>query len=282
MTDRRISYVDVFTTTAFLGNPVAVVLDTEAMGDEEMAAVARWTNLSETTFVVPSAVADFGLRIFTTGMELPFAGHPTVGSTHAVIEAGIVPSLGDLTMECSAGIVPLRISADGSITATTPRTLVLDDRPGEAALEAAIGPTVGEALVVDAGPRWMIARMVNADAVRDMTPDMAMIAKALDGTSAHGLTVYGIETDDLLDNAIEVRSLVPGDTPIEDPVCGSGNAAVGRHLSETGGLAYTGSSYVARQGRPIGRDGFVRVDVSDDGVAIGGHAVTVVRGEISI
>src|SRR5690349_18346919 len=124
MTPRPFKQVDVFTRRPFLGNPVAVVLDGQGLSTEEMAAIARWTNLSETSFVFPSTVADYHLRIFSPGGEMPFAGHPTIGSAHAVLEAGLVtPRDGRFTMECGLGIVPLEQDPDGTIRATvlTPR-----------------------------------------------------------------------------------------------------------------------------------------------------------------
>ncbi|MDP2327646.1 MAG: PhzF family phenazine biosynthesis protein, partial [Dehalococcoidia bacterium] len=156
----RFKQVDVFTERPFLGNPVAVILEAEGLTDEEMARIARWTNLSETTFVLPSTRADYRLRIFTPGSELPFAGHPTVGSAHAVIEAGLVtPRGGALVQECIAGLVPLRVEADGRIAARVPAPSVdaASSLPADEASRLLGATVVAPALPVSVGPVWLVA-----------------------------------------------------------------------------------------------------------------------------
>ncbi|MDA1004181.1 MAG: PhzF family phenazine biosynthesis protein, partial [Chloroflexi bacterium] len=180
--------VDVFTEHPFLGNPVAVVLDGSALTDHEMQCIAGWTNLSETTFVLPSDRADYRLRIFTPKGELPFAGHPTIGSAHAVIEAAIAsPHDGALTQECTAGVIAMRV--DGTrIVATVPSPRVVRELAFDAADVAAwLGaPVIAPApLAIDVGPVWLVAQAESADALSSATPDLIAIA---DASRAHGLT----------------------------------------------------------------------------------------------
>ncbi len=285
----EILYVDVFTERPLLGNPVAVVLGADELDSVTMQAVARWTNLSETTFVLSSAVADYRVRIFSTLGEFPFAGHPTIGTAHAVGEAGVV-TVGEgssrATMECEAGLVPIAWNGDGTITATVPVSEVVGPPigPGELGeLGELLGAEVSEpVLVIDTGPHWMVAQMASASEVMAAAPDLDRLAAICAGSGASGLTIYGLGPEG--GGAIEVRSFAPGDGVPEDPVCGSGNAAVARHLEATGGLEGIGRWYTARQGRAIGRDGRVAVKVADDGreISIGGPALTVVRGTLRL
>ncbi len=278
MADRRIHYIDVFTDTPLLGNPVAVILDGADLSHSSMQAVARWTNLSETTFVVPSDRGDYGLRIFTPVSELPFAGHPTVGSAHAVLEAGIAdgPSL---VQDCGAGLVPIERATDGQITAITPRTEPTgrDVEVGVVAHALRIDPTEAiEPTIIDAGPCWLVVRLRSSEAIDRLQPDLAAISR-LSETHAPlaGITVYGHDDGD----RVTVRSFAPAEGVAEDPVCGSGNAAVGWHRTLTEGPI---APYVARQGAALSRDGRVAVSYPDDRVAIGGHAVTTVTGVLHL
>ena len=282
----EIRYVDVFAERPLLGNPVAVVLGAEGLDDATMQAVARWTNLSETTFVLDSAVADYRVRIFSTVGEFPFAGHPTIGTAHAVREAGLVaPGDGPAaaTMECEAGLVPIVWNADGTITATVPVSRVVGPGSGVTELGDLLGGEVSEpVLVIDTGPHWMVAAMGSAAQVMAAEPDGDRLAAMCGAAKASGLTIYGFGPEG--GGAVEVRSFAPGDGVPEDPVCGSGNAAVARHLEATGALAGIGRSYTARQGRAVGRDGRVAVQVSEDGaeISIGGPALTVVSGDLRL
>ncbi len=282
----EIRYVDVFTRRPLLGNPVAVVLGADGLSDDTMQAVARWTNLSETTFVLESDVADYRVRIFSTVGEFPFAGHPTIGTAHAVREAGLVaPGEGpaEAVMECAAGPVPIVWNADGTITATVPVSGVVGPGSDVGDLGRLLGGEVLEpVLVIDTGPHWMVARMGSAGEVMAATPDTDLLTSGCEAVGASGLTIYGFDPEG--GGAVEVRSFAPGDGVPEDPVCGSGNAAVARHLEVSGGLSVTGRRYTARQGRAVGRDGRVRVEVSVDGreISIGGPAVTVVTGVIDL
>ncbi len=276
MAERRIHYVDVFTAVPLLGNPVAVVLDGDGLTSDTMQAIARWTNLSETTFVLPSDRGDYGLRIFTPVDELPFAGHPSVGSAHAVLDAGVATGP-DMTQDCAAGLVPVTRADDGVITLVTPRTDRTDLPVDRAALAVALGvdgASLADPIVIDAGPHWLVVRLPSSAAVDRLQPDLSAIA-ALSDTDPRltGITVYGHDGGD----RVTVRSFAPAVAVDEDPVCGSGNAAVGRHRALTEG---TTAPYTAHQGAALHRDGRVAVDYQDDQVTIGGHAVTIVRGTL--
>ena len=276
MTERRIHYVDVFTTTPLLGNPVAVILDGDGLTSDTMQAIARWTNLSETTFVRPSDRGHYGLRIFTPVGELPFAGHPSVGSAHAVLDAGLAAGP-DVTQDCAAGLVPITRADDGVITLITPRTDATDRPVDHAAVAAALGvddAALAHPIVIDAGPYWLVARLPSSAAVDRVQPNLPAIAALSDADpELTGITVYGHDAG----NRVTVRSFAPAVAVDEDPVCGSGNAAVGRHRSLTEG---TTAPYTAHQGAALHRDGRVAVDYQDDRVTIGGHAVTTVRGTL--
>jgi PhzF family phenazine biosynthesis protein len=276
MAERRIHYVDVFTAVPLLGNPVAVVLDGDGLTSDTMQAIARWTNLSETTFVLPSDRGDYGLRIFTPVDELPFAGHPSVGSAHAVLDAGVATGP-DMTQDCAAGLVPVTRGDDGVITLITPRTDPTDRSVDHAAVAAALrvdDAALADPIVIDAGPYWLVARLPSAGAVDRLQPDLPAITALSDSDpQLTGITVYGHDAGD----RVTVRSFAPAVAVAEDPVCGSGNAAVGRHRALTEGAT---AGYTAHQGAALHRDGRVAVDYQDDQVTIGGHAVTTVRGTL--
>ena len=279
--------VDVFTHVPFLGNPVAVVLDGAGLATEEMQRIARWTNLSETAFILPSGRADYRLRIFTPLNELPFAGHPTVGSAHAAIEAGLVtPRDGMLTQECVAGIIALRVAADGRIFVRAPqptvRPIQIDLTQLPTAIGAPVAPTPAPALV-DVGPVWLIVQVPSVDALAAAQPDLDAVGAISRAAGALGISAFAINSEAGAAERVRIRTWAPGAGVPEDPACGSCNAALGAYLSVTGLLSRTGRSYVASQGRELGRD--ARITVAVDGpeqVEIGGFAVTVIDGTIRL
>jgi PhzF family phenazine biosynthesis protein len=277
---RSYKVVDVFTSTPLLGNPVAVVLDAEGLTTAQMQAIAGWTNLSETTFLLPptSPEADYALRIFTPVDELPFAGHPTLGSAHAALEAGRAKARdGVLTQECAVGLVRLSVT-DGRLAFALPpaqmRDLPSDDF---SELEAVLGASVlggSTPAIVNVGPVWLVAQLADAAAVIGLEPDYAAMAKFERRIGATGITVFGASAD-----GIEVRSFAPSSGVNEDPVCGSGNGSVAVYRAERGLLPAGGGAYVATQGQRVGRAGRVNVRVNADGtVTVGGSSVTVVEG----
>jgi PhzF family phenazine biosynthesis protein len=277
MTARRCSQVDVFGSGGGYGNPVAVVLDAEGFGDEEMQRFARWTNLAETTFVLPPTGpdADYRVRIFTPVLELPFAGHPTLGTCHAWLQGGGEPhDPGEIVQECDAGLVRVRQDADGLAFAAPP--LVRSGPASEedvAKVADALGVERDEMLAVewvDNGPGWIAALFESAARVLELRPG------ALDfDLGAVGFHPPGSEA------AIELRAWAPvNGLASEDPVTGSLNASVAQWLLGNGRLT---APYVATQGTAIERAG--RIEVSQDGdgtIWVGGRAETVIDGSVDL
>lgn len=280
--------VDVFTSRGFAGNPVAVILAARGLDEAAMQRIAHWTNLSETAFVLPPTQpgASYRVRIFTPRQELPFAGHPSIGTAHAVLEAGIARAEdGRLVQECAAGLLPVSVSdgAEGRrIHIRAPRAKFSPpDREANLALARALGDTpLAEPAprVVDNGPHWWVAGFASAAQVRALRPDMAALAAITLPRDTVGVAVYGPESDG--DTALAVRCFCPADGIPEDPVTGSGNAAIAAFLQAHDRLP--ARSYVASQGREMGRDGYVAMRVDGDEVYLGGEAVTVIDGTIRL
>jgi len=275
--------VDVFSAVPYKGNPVAVVLDADALPAEEMQAIARWTNLSETTFVCTPANrrADYRLRIFTPSSELQLAGHPTIGSAHAVLAKGLRPkSAGRLIQECGKGLVTLNIDGERLFLALPTPVLrdVAASQLGElaAALELAANGVRASA-IVDVGVAWITLQLADAGLVRGLMPDQARI-RALTPPGVVGVTVFGLASPGTQPE-VEVRSFAPAEGIAEDPVCGSGNGCVAALIRRD--RLITRPSYSASQGRCVGRDGRVEVRFGDDEtIWLGGHAVTCVEGTL--
>jgi len=275
--------VDVFTSVPFKGNPVAVVLDGNSLSTQAMQAIAGWTNLSETTFVCTptDARADYRLRIFTPRSELPFAGHPTIGSAHAVLRYGLKPkTAGRLIQECGKGLVTLALD-DRRLFLSLPKPQLRDVPALQLdAMAAALGisaSTVHAKAVIDVGVVWITLQLDSARAVTRLEPDLACIAAAtprgVAGVTVFGLTPAGGEVQ------LEVRSFAPAEGVPEDPVCGSGNGCVAALVKRDRLLA--GPTYVASQGGCVGRDGRVEVRFADDDtIWLGGQAVTCVEGTL--
>jgi PhzF family phenazine biosynthesis protein len=290
---RSYKVVDVFTSRPLLGNPVAVVMDADGLNTETMQAIANWTNLSETTFVLPPTVpdADYRLRIFTPRSELPFAGHPTLGSAHAILEAGRVAprASGRLIQQCGVGLVELALDEQGGDRQLTfllpPATLQPLHAADCAELERVLGCKVDVKTapgLVNVGPIWIVAQLNDAAKVLDLRPDFAALAELERRLGVTGLTVFG--THEHADEAaIEVRSFAPSSGIEEDPVCGSGNGSVAAFQWQRGLLPAGGTGYVAAQGRRVGRDGRIKVNVDADGqVRVGGACVTSVDGSLML
>lgn len=281
--------VDVFTQKPFLGNPVAVVLSAERLSTADMQRIAAWTNLSETTFVFPpSADADYKLRIFTPKQELPFAGHPTIGSAHAVLESGIAKPLdGRLRQECLAGIIELdieKIAGDNKIFLHIPQPKigVLDDSQTKLLTTALgmAGKLPSPALRVDVGVVWLVVDLGSSEIVASLNPNLDQLQTFSGETRAAGVTVFGRARNDAA--RLHVRSFAPILGVGEDPVCGSGNASVAAYLMNTGLIREIGSDYLARQGMAVGRAGEVAVRIVENEIRIGGHAVTCIDGRLRI
>lgn len=277
MRSRKFTQVDVFTAEPYKGNPVAVVLDGDGLSDAEMQTFANWTNLSETTFVLPASDpgADYRVRIFTPKAELPFAGHPTLGTAHAVLEAGLATARdGRLVQQCAVGLVDLTVD-DGGLSFKLPRYALTELTDPEAT--AWIGAAVkGAAKAVDVGPVWLVAELAEVAALENLAHDPARLTRYYEATGMTGATLFAVEGD-----RVVVRSFAPGDGIPEDPVCGSGNAAVAAFRLLAGQIA-AGDSYVASQGRQVGRDGYVQVRIDGADVHVGGQCVTCVEGVVRL
>lgn len=270
---RRFAQVDVFSEESLGGNPVAVVLDADGLSTEAMQRLARWTNLSETTFVLPAQLpdADYQTRIFTPTVELPFAGHPTLGTCHAWLEQ--TGADGDrFVQQCGAGLVEIRRS-EGRLMFAAPQLL----RSGPVAEElldhlvAMLGITrqdVVDAQWVDNGPGWVAVLLSDAAAVLDLRPGIVDLDIGVAGFRPPGEP-----------EALEVRAFFPKDgATVEDPVTGSLNASLAEWLIRTGRLS---APYVARQGTALGRTGRAFVSTDDHGrVWVGGATRTVVTGHV--
>lgn len=285
MRTREFAQIDVFACRPFGGNPVAVVLEAEGLDGAEMQRIAHWTNLSETTFVLPPETpgGSYRVRIFTPRQELPFAGHPSIGTAHAVLEAGLAApdAEGQLIQECAAGRLPLRLRGEGAarelfVRLPEPRIAPLTGAE-QTQLEDALKAPLTPAAAVNVGPVWIVAGLASGETVRALQPDFAALARLSLATGAVGISVYGRDASGEAD--LVVRSFVPADGIPEDPVCGSGNGAIGAYLQTRDGLP--APSYTSSQGRECGHDGRVRVEVDPEGrLWIGGQARTCIRGRI--
>jgi PhzF family phenazine biosynthesis protein len=274
---RPFQQVDVFTSTAYRGNPVAVVLDGEGLTGEQMQRVAAWTNLSETTFVLPPAAAgaDYRVRIFTPDHELPFAGHPTLGTCHAWLGASPDRASRDrVVQECDAGLVRVRRTPHGLAFEAPP---LIRSGPVKEELQAHVAGLLGiarEQIVdsqwADNGPGWVAVLLESAEAVLDLRPG----AVDMD-VGAVGPYPAGAET------AFEVRAFFPANgTTVEDPVTGSLNASLADWLLRAG---YADAPYVASQGTAIGRAGRAHIERDSDGtIWVGGGTISAVTGQIDI
>ncbi|WP_067432282.1 PhzF family phenazine biosynthesis protein [Nocardioides jensenii] len=279
MTSYDFSQVDVFATAPLTGNPVAVVHDAIGLTDEQMAAFARWTNLSETTFLLPPTDprADYRLRIFTPSAELPFAGHPTLGSAHAWLENGGTPASRDgVVQECGIGLVELR--RDGSALAFRAPGFLRSGTVDDATLARAVAALgvppekVRAANWIDNGPGWLGLLLDSAEDVLALAPDHAAIGDLDLGVI--GPHAPGGPAD------FEVRAFCPELAVPEDPVTGSLNAGFAVWLI---GAGVARSSYTVRQGTALGRAGDVRITTDAAGDQwVGGASTTVVRGTVAL
>ncbi len=278
MTPRRFTQLDVFTDTLTFGNPLAIVHDAAGLDEARMAAFARWTNLSETTFLLPPTdpAADYRVRIFTPGGELPFAGHPTLGSCHAWLAAGGAPRQpGIVVQQCGIGLVRVRRTAYRLAFAAPPSRR----EPVAAALLADVCTALGvvrEQVVaaswLENGPRWLALRLGDAAQVRALKPDHAALKS---------LALVGVVAPQPSgsDTAFEVRAFAAPVGIAEDPVTGSLQASLAQWLIDEGIAPH---SYVAAQGGALGRAGRVFVEREGETVWIGGHVAPCIGGTVRL
>ncbi|NYE38379.1 PhzF family phenazine biosynthesis protein [Nocardioides cavernae] len=273
--------VDVFSSVPWLGNPLAVVHAADGVTDAQMAHFARWTNLSETTFLCAPTdpAADYRVRIWTTGGELPFAGHPTIGSAHAWLEAGGVPRGDTIVQECGAGLVDVRRTPRLGFAAPPLRRSGAVDADLRTRIVRALGiadAAVEDMAWIDNGPGWVGVDLGTARAALDVVPDVAAFTDLK-------VTVLGRwDATDAADLGadVEVRAFYADGRDFgEDPVTGSANAGLAQWLIGAGALP---AAYTARQGSVIGREGRVRLEASDDRVWVSGDAVTRIVGEVDL
>ena len=274
---RRLRQVDVFGAEPYGGNPVAVVLDSDGLDAATMQRFASWTNLSETTFVLPpdDERADYRVRIFTPVLELPFAGHPTLGTCHAWLEAGGAPAVdGTVVQECGAGLVEVARGSGRLAFAAPP---VVRSGPVDPSLVGRIvsqlridGDDVVDAQWVDNGPGWVALLLPSADAVLAARPAVVELDVGLVGAYPEGS-----------EPAFELRAFFPKDgSTVEDPVTGSLNASVAEWLLRSGRAS---APYVTSQGTALGRSGRVHISTDDDGrIWVGGATATCLEGEVEL
>lgn len=272
------SQVDVFAPGPKPGNPVAVVHDADGLSTEQMQSFANWTNLSETTFLQKPTLpdADYRLRIFTPRAELPFAGHPTLGSAHAWLENGGQPLRdGHVVQECGVGLVKIR-RAGAELSFEAPplrRSGPVEPEVLEQAISSlGVGPEqVLESNWVDNGPGWLGIRLASAQDVLDLKPDFAAMGDLLVGVV--GAFPAGGPAD------FEVRAFAPGLDVPEDPVTGSLNAGLAQWLLAEGVVQ---GGYTVQQGTVLGRGGLVSITSEADSIWVGGSSRTVISGRVSL
>ena len=286
---RRYVQVDVFADRPGAGNPLAVVLDAEGLSDDDMQAIARWTRLPETTFVFPadSNDASYRIRIFSPRREVPFAGHPSVGTAHAVLEAGLAtPRDGLLVQDGIAGKLPLLVTGEGStrtIAVRTPRASVRE-------IASADDPRLRDALrdlplgrlppaLMDGGRRWWLVELENETALRAATPPWDAIGILAQSTESMGICAYARSDDPVY--YLAVRAWVGAPAQFEDAASGAANATLAAWLASQDALPGDSGFYRISQGREVGHDAIIELTVDTEGdVWSGGRVCTVVEGAI--
>ncbi len=290
MARRRFVQLDVFAHRPGAGNPLAVVLDGDGLDDDTMQAIARWTRLPETTFVLPPShpQASYAIRMFSPRREVPFAGHPSVGTAHAVLEAGLAtPRDGLLVQQGIAGLLPLRVEGEGparAIAVRTPRAHVVEigDPQAHDALRAALRGLPGGALppaLVDGGRRWWLAEAESEACLREAMPDWDAITALANATRSMGVCAYARASGQAYDLA--VRAFVGAPAAFEDAASGAANAALAAWLTSRDALPGGRDRYTVSQGREVGHDARLVLHVDADGeVWSGGQVQSVVSGLI--
>lgn len=285
MTFRQFKQVDVFREKLYTGNPVAVFFDSDDLTTEQMQQMARWTNLSETTFLLKptNPLADYRLRIFCPQSELPFAGHPTLGSCFAALEAGICSAKeGKIVQECEVGLVELAAhEKEGkrfisfecppcSVHSVTSEAIEkLEDGLN---LPSGFTKTYSPPTLIVPGPRWLVVELENARQVLELKPDMQKVAEASERFGWTGVQVFGQREKGIY----EMRNFAPNIGVPEDPACGSGSAALGVFLKLYKGMS---EGFEIMQGSAISRDAHLSVSIKGEKIHVGGYAVTCVDGK---
>ena len=289
MVPRPFVQADVFADRPGAGNPLAVVLDATGLDDAAMQAIARWTRLPETTFVLPPTRpgASYALRMFSPKKEVPFAGHPSVGTAHAVLEAGLAePRAGVLLQEGVAGLLPLRVDMDAGvrrIAIRTPRAQLVEtaEARGARLAEALDWLPAGELppALMDGGRRWWLAEARDEASLRSALPDWESIAALARATASMGVLAFARCHGQ--DYQVAARAFVGGPALFEDAASGAANATLAAWLALRDALPGSGGHYQVSQGREVGHDARLHMQVDADGeVWAGGQVVSVIRGTI--
>ena len=289
MTTRRFLQLDVFSPSPGAGNPLAVVLDAQGLDDASMQAIARWTRLPETTFVFPpqDASSSYRLRMFSPQKEVPFAGHPSIGTAHAVLETALAaPVDGLLVQQGIAGMLPLRVEGDGAqrrIAIRTPRASVAEVvAPTDPRLASVLrGWSLGALppARMQGGRSWWVVELGDEAALRALQPDWNAVATLAESTDSMGVFAYARCSDQPWDLA--VRAFVGNGRRFEDAASGAANAVLAAWLDERSALPGGRRDYVVSQGREVGHDARLHLHVDAEGeVWSGGQVQTVIRGTI--
>lgn len=291
MPPRRYLQVDVFSKRPGCGNPLAVVLDAEGLTSEQMQTIAAWTNLVETTFVLPpsQANADYRVRIFTPQREIPFAGHPSLGTAHALlVSKQIKVQKGEIIQECGAGLIPIRIETSKKF-----RRRLFFRAPAVKNIEKIRTDSVEANSVfsqlklgnlapslVEGGRKWWIAEIQDETALRTLQPDHEAITMMSKATDSMGLCVFSRCKDQ--DYQLAVRAFAPAFGIKEDPASGAANATIAAYLLDSGALESIGHNYRVSQGREIGHDATIDLRAArQDDIWVGGECQTVIHGNIN-
>ncbi|CCE79166.1 Piso0_001207 [Millerozyma farinosa CBS 7064] len=289
MVCKKFMQVDVFSHQNFKGNPVAVFFDADDMSSYQMQTIARWTNLSETTFVLKptSASADYRVRIFCPTKELDFAGHPTLGTCHALIESRLISSeKNEIIQECKKGLVKIAVTKpnhvkDWELSFELPGFSIENiDSSLHEGIETSLGITANERekdpKLLKVGPNWVVLQLKDGDIIKNLDLDPLKLVKLSTEHKWSGLQLFSRSRD----GTLEARTFAPASGISEDPACGSGAAAVGAYLSSFGEINLTLN---LRQGRNVGRDALLKLRTESDGtdmnIYVGGHCNKCIEGE---
>jgi len=282
----RYKQLDVFAARHGGGNPLGVVVDAEGWSDERMQRFAHWTNLVETTFLLPARAegADYRARIFTPTKEIPFAGHPTIGSAHAALDAGLIrpDAAGIVWQECGAGVLPIRVEGDGAareLFVQSPKARIVSDasRGGEtlSAVLYGVKPGLLEPVCVEGGRRWWIAEFADEAALRSWRPDHAAIRALAMATDTLGLCIFARSAEGLA-----VRAFPAGVGIVEDPASGAANGLIAAYIAQRDTSGTLAHGYVVSQGQEVGHDARIIIRIDGDAVWVGGRTNTIVDGHV--
>lgn len=288
MQDFRYLQLDVFSARTGGGNPLGVVIDAASWTGERMQAFATWTGLVETTFVLPpsSPDASYRLRIFTPSREIPFAGHPTIGSAHAVLETGVAKARsGRLMQECGAGLLPIRVEGEGgsrTLFLQAPAARVLAESPvDEPLLDSALGNAALGPLppaFVEGGRRWWVAEFADEAGLRGWQPDHAAIGALAKKTDSLGLCVFARSKS--RDYDLVVRAFPAGVGIVEDPASGAANGLIAAWIAKAEPRGPLAQGYRVSQGREIGHDASILIRIEQGQIWVGGKTRTIIRGRM--